>query len=60
MSLYVDTDDWCRECIQLHKSQGICPIIATYIISFYATPSMLLIVGEGEMHNSRRADSYGS
>ena len=29
----------------LHNLKFICPIIATYIISCYATPSMLFIVG---------------
>ena len=31
--------------VMLHNLKFICPIIATYIISYYATPSRLFIVG---------------
>ena len=33
----------------LHNLKFICPIIATYIINCYATPSRLFIVGGGEI-----------
>ena len=33
----------------LHNLKFICPIIATYIINCYATPSRLFIVGGGEL-----------
>ena len=64
MSLNVDTDavffidaenafsSINRKVTMLHDLKFICPIIATYIISCYATPSMLFIVGKGEMDNS--------
>ena len=42
-----------REVIMLHDLTFICPIIAIYIANCYATPSRLLIVGAGEMENSR-------
>ena len=35
--------------VMLHNLKFICPIIATYIINCYATPSRLLIVGGGEI-----------
>ena len=42
-----------RKVIMLHDLKFICPIIATYIVNCYATPSKLLIVSAGEMENSR-------
>ena len=42
-----------RKVIMLHDLKLICPITATFIVNCYATPSRLLIVGEGEMENSR-------
>ena len=38
--------------VMLHDMKFICSIIATYIISYYATPSMLIIVGGGEILSS--------
>ena len=35
--------------VMLHNLKFICPIIAIYIISCYAIPSRLLIVGGGEI-----------
>ena len=36
----------------LHNLKFICPIIATYIINCYETPSRLFIVGGGEILSS--------
>ena len=36
----------------LDNLKFICPIIATYIINCYATPSRLFIVGGGEIFSS--------
>ena len=36
----------------LHNLKFICPIIATYIINCYATPSRLFIVAGGEIFSS--------
>ena len=47
-----------RKVIMLHDLNFICPIIASCIINCYVTPSRLFIVGEGEMDNSRRPNSY--
>ena len=38
--------------VMLHNLTFICPIIATYIINCYATPSRLLIFGRGEILSS--------
>ena len=38
--------------VMLHNLKFICPIIATYIINCYVTPSKLFIVGEGEILSS--------
>ena len=38
--------------VMLHYLQFICPIIATYKINCYATPSRLFIVGGGEILSS--------
>ena len=38
--------------VMLHNFEVICPIIATYIINCYATPSRLFIVGGGEILSS--------
>ena len=38
--------------VMLHNLKFICPIIATYIINCYATPSRLFIVGGGEILSS--------
>ena len=38
--------------IMLHNFKLICPIIATYIINCYATPSRLFIVDGGEILSS--------
>ena len=38
--------------IMLHNLKFICPIIATYIINCYATPSRLFIVNGGEILTS--------
>ena len=38
--------------VMLHNLKFICPIIATYIINCYATPSRLFIVGLGEILSS--------
>ena len=35
--------------VMLHNLKLICPIIATYIVNCYATPSRLFIVGGGEI-----------
>ena len=35
--------------VMLHNLKFICPIIATYIISCYATPSRFFIVGVGKI-----------
>ena len=47
-----------RKVIMLHDLKCICPVIASYIINCYVTSSRLFIVGEGEMDNSRRPNSY--
>ena len=39
----------------LHNLKFICPIIATYIINCYTTPSRLFIVGGGEILSSEGA-----
>ena len=38
--------------VMLHNLKFICPIIATYIISCYITPSRLFLVGGGEIPSS--------
>ena len=38
--------------VMLHNLEFICPIITTYIINCYATPSRLFIVGGGEILSS--------
>ena len=38
--------------VMLHNVKFICPIIATYIINCYATPSRLFNIGLGEMLSS--------
>ena len=38
--------------VMLHNLKFICPVIATYIINCYATPSRLFIVGLGEILSS--------
>ena len=38
--------------VMLHNLKFICPIIATYIVNFYATPSRLFIVGWGDIFSS--------
>ena len=38
--------------VMLHNLKFICPIIATYIMNCYATPSRLFIVGLGETFSS--------
>ena len=38
--------------IMLHNFKFTCPLIATCIISYYATPSRLFIVGRGEILSS--------
>ena len=38
--------------IMLHSLKPVCPIIATYIINCYATPSILFFVGGGEILSS--------
>ena len=40
--------------VMLHNLKFICPIIASYIINCYATPSRLFIVGWGEILSSER------
>ena len=55
------SDDWCRECIQLHKSKGnatynlksIYLIITTYIINCYVTPSRLFAIDGAEIISSK-------
>ena len=51
MSLNVDMDAFnsINRKLMLHNLKFICPIIATYIINCYATPSRLFIVGGGEI-----------
>ena len=56
MSLNVDMDAFSliafnsiNRKVMLHNLKFICPIIATYIINCYATPSRLFIVGGGEI-----------
>ena len=41
--------------VMLHNLKFICPIITTYIIICYATPSRLFIVGVGEILSSEGA-----
>ena len=41
--------------VMLHNLKFICPIIATYIINSYATPSRLFIVVGGEIISSEGA-----
>ena len=38
--------------VMLHNSKFICPIIGTYIINCYATPSRLFIVSWGDILSS--------
>ena len=38
--------------VMSHNLKFVCPVIATYIINCYATPSRLLIVGGGEILSS--------
>ena len=63
MSLNVDTDaallidaenafNFINRKVMLHNLKFICPIIATYIVNCYATPSRLLIAGGGEILSS--------
>ena len=56
MSLNVDMEavflivfNFINHKVMLHSLKFICPIIATSIISCYATPSRLFIVGGGEI-----------
>ena len=51
MSLNVDTDAF-KSINRKVIFQFICPVIATYIINCYATPSRLFIVGGGEILSS--------
>ena len=48
--------------VMLHYLKFICPIVATYKINCYATPSRLFIVREGEILSSEEMgpNSYGS
>ena len=39
--------------VMLHYLKFICPIVATYKINCYATPSKLFIVREGEILSSK-------
>ena len=66
MSLNVDTDavllidaenafNSINHKLMLHNLKFICPIIATYIIHCYATPSRLFIAGGGEILSSEGA-----
>ena len=48
MNLNVDTDAF-KSIKRKVILQIICPIIATYIINCYATPSRLFVVGGGEI-----------
>ena len=63
MSLNVDTDtvhlidaenvfNSMNRKVMLHNLEFICPIIATYIINYYATPSRIFIVGGAEILSS--------
>ena len=59
MSLNVDMDavsliafNSINRKVILHNLKFICPIIATYIINCYATPSSLFIAGGGEILSS--------
>ena len=56
MSLYVDKDAFnsINFKVMLYNLKFICPIIATYIINCYATPSRLFIFGRGETLSSER------
>ena len=60
MSLNIDTDavhlidaehafNLINRKVMLHNLEVTCPLIATYIINCYATPSRLFIVGGGEI-----------
>ena len=60
MSLNIDTDavhlidaehafNPINRKVMLHNLEVTCPLIATYIINCYATPSRLFIVGGGEI-----------
>ena len=66
MGLNVDTDaillidaenafNFINPEVMLHNLKFICPIIATYIINCYVTPSRLFIAGEGEILSSEGA-----
>ena len=59
MSLNVDMEavfliafNFINRKVMLHSLKFICPIIATYIINCYATPSRLFIVSGGEILSS--------
>ena len=65
MSLHVDTDavllidaentfNSINHKVMVHKLKFIYPIIATYIINCYTTPSRLFIVGRGEILSNNR------
>ena len=74
MSLNVDTDailmtdsentfNSIDRMVMLHNFKFICPVIATFIINCYATPSRLFIVSLGEMtrgDNWKWLNNYGS
>ena len=66
MGLNVDTDavlliyaenafNFINPEVMLRNLKFICPIIATYIINCYATPSRLFIADEGEILSSEGA-----
>ena len=44
--------------VMLHNLKFICPIIATYIIHCYATPSRLFNIGLGEILSSVGTTSH--
>ena len=54
MSVNIDTDSFnsSNGKVMLHNLKFICPIIATYIINCYATPSRLFIVAGREIFSS--------
>ena len=65
MSLHVDTDavllidaentfNSINHKVMVHKLKFIYPIVATYIINCYTTPSRLFIVGRGEILSNNR------
>ena len=60
MSLNVDTDacNSINRKLMLHNLKFICPIIATYIINCYATPSRLFIIAGREIL-SRKGTTQG-